>query len=358
MTALSITCQPCHHYQGMYLTTYAPHRIVAAPDWSDHDRGYPHGGPQDRFSVACCNRLVGNADDAPTLEWDLGVCEFTVADDSPPVCVVVGGSPMAVSVYDSTSAASAASAVITDITDKAASVSGSTSAVQEVSVGCERYAPVVLQPRQRLTAGPCVGGVHGYLAVAGGGVRWSGDGQGTRDSGQTPELVPMSDVSPGSGSVPGSVAGAVVSRSGRRQGGWASAGAWAPRPGTLRCVPGPEWHPDLEPLLAGPWRVAGPRSRMGMRLQGPSLPQSVSSEINSGPVVDGCVQLTGAEALLLLRDRQSLGGYARGWVVIPPDVDIAAQIPSGSAVRFVMIDPDDVTAIEDKRQQCLDALFS
>lgn len=336
--------------EGMWIEATGPVRVVGAADWSGQARGYPVGGPQDRFSAASVNRLVGNPDQAPLIEWDLGRLQVTA---SAPTRVAVGGAMAP------------------------ASINGSAVA---------RWQTLDLQAGDTLRVGPLAvrgpgAGVHGYLALAGGGVEVAESGpeadvaadaalvaEGevgadapTRPTVQTPltrpgaiTVVPAGVTAATDATTEAAAAIGEPLPLVRRMGGWAAAGAWAPRAGVLRCVPGPEWSDGLLPLLGGPWRVSGPRSRMGLALRGPRLPASYTVDIASGPVCDGCVQLTADGALLLTRDRGSLGGYARGWVVIGCDVDLAAQLPPGAAVRFELVTPDEAQAARLAQAACLD----
>ena len=64
----------------------------------------------------------------------------------------------------------------------------------------------------------------------------------------------------------------------------------------------------------------------------------------SSVVADGTVQLTASGPYVLLRHRQTLGGYPRILNVISADVDLLAQLAPGQPVRFRMVE------IEEARQ--------
>lgn len=235
----------------------------------------------DRFSAARANLQAGNSATAPCIEWDLGRMSVRC---SQAVTLVIGGAPCKVTCDGQT---------------------------------VERYKPVALAPGAVLQTGPLKGGNYGYVACRGG-LRRGEDGfviiNAQNNSGD-----PKSDTS------------------------WQTHSRWAARPGVIRCLPGPDWHASLNEVLSGPWRVDSTH-RMGFRLQGPRLPD-IGYDIRSAPVCDGCVQLSPAGPLVLMRDRGSLGGYRRGWVVIDSDLDLLAQYPRGASVRFQMVSPKEAASI-------------
>ena len=75
---------------------------------------------------------------------------------------------------------------------------------------------------------------------------------------------------------------------------------------------------------------------MGIRLEAVSeqLIPARREQLISAPVVDGTVQMTPTGLIVLLRDRQTTGGYPRVLVVVSADVDMLAQIGPGRTLRF------------------------
>ena len=89
-------------------------------------------------------------------------------------------------------------------------------------------------------------------------------------------------------------------------------------------------------LLGESYRVRGNSDRMGVRLEGPQLEPRAPLELVSQPVVAGTVQVPpDGQPIVLMADRQSLGGYPRIATVISVDLPVLAQIPPGGRVRFV-----------------------
>ena len=262
---------------------------VVQAQWGRQAQGIPPGGPLDRCSATTCNHLLQQEPEYAVLEWYGGPLQLTCLQ----ACqLVVGGAPRAI------------------LLDGHAQT---------------RYSRVSLQPGMRLDLGPAQGGSLGYLALRGG-VRQA----------SACHLSAVQALSP----LPGP---------GQRQAWQQWAGDWAPAAGVLRCLAGPEWHEDLRPLLSGPYYVTAARDRRGMRLQGPPPPASLACDIVSGPTVDGLVQLTPGGPIILLRDRGTIGGYLRAWVVIEADLDLAAQLPVGSRIRFELVTYDQARDIRRRR---------
>ena len=284
------------------------------------------GGAMDTASHRLANALVGNVDDAATLEIALAGPELVF--DSDALIALHGarfeprldGAPMPVS------------------------------------------RPVRVQAGARLSVGRAVEGAFVYMAVAGGievprvlGSRstyvpagFGGLGGRAVAAGDTLPLAPQA----------GALAGAryaALARSGRAldlQSGAASV-RWSAPMITLplgaasaddaivvRVVDGV--HSRLfgkasrAEFLSARWRVAAESNRMGYRLAGPRLALEQPRDIMSQPVGFGTVQVpAGGQPIVLMADRQTTGGYPRIAEVIAADVPRLAQATPGRAtLRF------------------------
>jgi len=114
-----------------------------------------------------------------------------------------------------------------------------------------------------------------------------------------------------------------------------------PPAGLFRAVIGPQqayFGQNAVPLLTSASFVATSRfDRMGRGIDGPPL-RPLRIDMPSGPAVRGALQVDGEGRIsLLTADHQTTGGYPRIAVVIEPDIDALAQLPSGAQVRFQMI---------------------
>ena len=111
-------------------------------------------------------------------------------------------------------------------------------------------------------------------------------------------------------------------------------------PFVLRFLPAAS--PLLEEALAlfitSTFRVSSKISRMGYRLEGPELSGPPLGEMLSEPIPPGTVQLPAeGSPILLMADRQTVGGYPRLGSVIAADTPRAAQLFTGHPVRFVPV---------------------
>ncbi|WP_299038055.1 biotin-dependent carboxyltransferase family protein [uncultured Pseudokineococcus sp.] len=115
-------------------------------------------------------------------------------------------------------------------------------------------------------------------------------------------------------------------------------------PAVLRVVPGPreDWFAPgaLEALVGTPWTAGSEGDRVGLRLAGEPLVRERTGELPSEGVVRGSLQVPPSGLpTLLLADHPVTGGYPVVAVVVDADVDRAAQLRPGDAVRFVLAPP-------------------
>ncbi len=109
----------------------------------------------------------------------------------------------------------------------------------------------------------------------------------------------------------------------------------------LRATEGVHAHllEDLETLLRGYYVVAPESDRMGYRLEGEPLRSAGKlGRLPSIPTDRGYVQVPpDGRPIVLMSDAQTTGGYAVALHVIPPDVDLLAQLNPGQRVRFELV---------------------
>ncbi len=98
-------------------------------------------------------------------------------------------------------------------------------------------------------------------------------------------------------------------------------------------------------FLETAYKVSGKRDRMGARLEGLKLHAEGQLTGLSDAVSLGDVQVPGDGApLVLLADRQPTGGYPRIATVITADLAAFAQLPSGAAFRFRLVEEAEALA--------------
>nr|WP_277405233.1 biotin-dependent carboxyltransferase family protein [Achromobacter xylosoxidans] len=109
------------------------------------------------------------------------------------------------------------------------------------------------------------------------------------------------------------------------------------------------------------FRISPQSDRMGYRLQGPALSMSQPRQMLSEAACFGTVQVpSGGEAIILMADRQTTGGYPKIAQIASVDLPLLAQYAPGRALRFAMIELDEAQRLDGERErafaQLLDAL--
>lgn len=75
---------------------------------------------------------------------------------------------------------------------------------------------------------------------------------------------------------------------------------------------------------------------MGLSLEGVAF-DTQKIEMISQPVTDGTIQLAPSGPIVLLRHRQTVGGYPRIANVIEADISKLSQYTPGSKIRFKLV---------------------
>lgn len=129
---------------------------------------------------------------------------------------------------------------------------------------------------------------------------------------------------------------------------WRAISRWYPPQQLIRILEGPETTAATSAYLTRQrWQIHPQSSNQGLRLDNtratlstPSLPSMASA-----PVLDGTVQLTPAGPIVLMRERQTVGGYPRIAQVIDCDIDVLAQYRPGQWLRFETIGIETANAL-------------
>lgn len=260
--------------------------------------GVSPAGAMDPDSLAFANALVGNAPETAGIEFCMLGGAFLMEGD--PLLVAAVGAPLVVN-----------DAVVPALTS------------------------VVAAPGDRLVVGPARGGVYGYLAVAGGFAR-AGEmgslsvhrrsGIGGRPLAAGDELETVARPGrPVAMSLPGPSAGLE---------------------GPFRVVLGPQddlFTPEaVATFLGEPYIVSARADRMGTRLAGPPLAHAKGFNIVSDGIVTGHIQVPGdGQPIVLMRDRQTTGGYPKIATLASVEIARFAQQPPGTAIRFRAVSPEE-----------------
>lgn len=276
--------------------------------WGHQASGVPVAGPMDTFSHRLANLLLGNPQDAATLEITLIGPELLFEVET---MIAICGAEF-------------------ETACNGQSIPAATS--------------VVVPRGARLQFGRRRTGARAYLAVAGGV--------------QTPVLLGSRSTHLVSGM--GGVGGRALAAGDRlpilSAATTAAAGRRAP-PATLpangrarlRMLPGPQvdWFgaDALTTLTTVSFQISPRSNRMGYRLDGPPVTRNRTGEPVSEPLAFGAIQVPAAgEPILLMADRQTAGGYPKIGCVISADLPIAGQLAPGDFIEFAMCSRQEAAA--------------
>ncbi|QIV95234.1 hydrolase [Allofrancisella frigidaquae] len=116
----------------------------------------------------------------------------------------------------------------------------------------------------------------------------------------------------------------------------------------IRVIKGPEFD-ILEDngFFEQVWTISPNSSQMGISLDGNALPIK-KVEMISQPVVDGTIQLSPGGPIVLMRHRQTVGGYPRVTIVVEPDINKLAQFVPKAHLRFKLVSFDEAIELNSK----------
>jgi allophanate hydrolase subunit 2 len=112
----------------------------------------------------------------------------------------------------------------------------------------------------------------------------------------------------------------------------------------IRVIPGPQddYFTDraFAALYEQPFTVSSAADRIGLRLDGPSLEHSRPADIPSDGTVHGMIQVPpSGQAIILLNDRQTTGGYPKIATVITADLPRVGRLIPTRQLRFAPVTP-------------------
>ncbi len=273
-------------------------QIVGPPEYGHQDVGISPAGCMDRFSYETGNLLLGNPEDSPAMEIILA----PILQAQSSLYFVLTG---------------AGHEPVTLATGNKGNTSGMT-----VEHGRVTFAP----EGSRLIFGSKSYGFRTYLC-------W-------READADADLYSKEDI---------------------RRGTFEEIAHWPDPDGMIRVLKGPEYRfvPNPEGFTGQGWEIAGDSNQMGLRLMHTRTPLTIHmGSMISAPVSDGTVQLTPKGPIVLLRHRQTIGGYPRIFNVIGADVDLLAQYMPGQIVRFKIVDMDTALAAAGQKRNDLMSLKS
>jgi len=142
---------------------------------------------------------------------------------------------------------------------------------------------------------------------------------------------------------------------GRKRGKLLHIATWLDPEFKIRIVRGPEYRllKNPETLVEQPWNVTNDVSAMGIKCNGPKL-EALSYNIPSEAVADGTIQITNDGLIVLLKGRQTIGGYPRVANVISADMDSLGQVGPGNAMQFKMVEMGEALSLLNEKNESLE----
>ena len=90
------------------------------------------------------------------------------------------------------------------------------------------------------------------------------------------------------------------------------------------------------------FKVTNLSDRMGMRLEGNKLENTISTNIKSEGLVKGVIQIpSDGNPIIMLADHGTIGGYPKIANVISADFDKVSQLTPGSYLKFKEVSLDE-----------------
>jgi len=265
--------------------------------------GLTTGGPMDPVAAALANRLLGNGEDDALVEVSFGGLQLR-ADG--PAQVAVTGADLPLSLNDEP---------------------------------CPAWTVIDLASGDRLCLGYAKTGCRSYVAARGG-------IEVARPFGSAATVLREGI---------GGLNGARLQRGDRLplRGCGPVERRWLPprhRPryqhrATLRIVPGYQHRSfprnEQERFFGSAYTVSDRSDRMGYRLEGPAMHCDLDGILSEG-IAPGAVQLPpDGQPIVLLRDRQTIGGYPKIGSVLSLDCAALAQLRPGDTLTFTPISTRD-----------------
>jgi len=128
---------------------------------------------------------------------------------------------------------------------------------------------------------------------------------------------------------------------------------------TLRILPGIDFEKFTdsakEVLTKSEFKVTHNSDRMGIRLSGERITHKDKADVISYPVSPGTIQIPGdGQAVIMLSDCQTVGGYTQIANIISADIFKTGQLKSGDSIRFIIVSNEEARSalIEQNRKLC------
>ncbi|KRC84811.1 KipI antagonist [compost metagenome] len=124
----------------------------------------------------------------------------------------------------------------------------------------------------------------------------------------------------------------------------------------IRFLPGVHWpefsQSSRRAYAESEFHISPQSDRMGYRLIGPRLSMNQPRQMLSEAACFGTVQVpSGGEAIILMADRQTTGGYPKIAQIATVDLPALAQCAPGQALRFQRIELEEAQRLDGERER-------
>ena len=135
----------------------------------------------------------------------------------------------------------------------------------------------------------------------------------------------------------------------------------AGREAAIRVILGPQddafTEEGVNTFLNQPYTVSKDFDRMGCRLEGPVIRHKTDGNIISDGMVTGAIQVpTSGQPIIMLAERQTVGGYTKIATVISADLPLVGQRKTGDVIRFQAVTVEEAHRLWREENRELEAL--
>jgi biotin-dependent carboxylase-like uncharacterized protein len=132
-------------------------------------------------------------------------------------------------------------------------------------------------------------------------------------------------------------------------------------PTSIRAIPGPQDdyfdEGEIEKFFSSEYTVQSGSDRVGLRLQGEAIRHAKGFNIASDATVPGSIQVPGTgQPIVLMADRQTIGGYPKIATVISTDLPKLGRLSIGSKFAFEPVTVETAQALRQAMLSELDGL--
>ncbi|MEH6649425.1 MAG: biotin-dependent carboxyltransferase family protein [Motiliproteus sp.] len=277
--------------------------IQDAGRFGQHGIGLTTGGPLDPLAFNWANRLCGNPQGSTALEVSIGGLVLEAQVDTQ-LCLTGAVMPLKINGQEQ-----------------------------------ESWRTQAVRAGDKIELGYATEGSRAYLAVAGGFAISPSFGSSAT---VTREAVGGLD---GGKLKAGDILPATQSRQSKH---WLLPDIYRPAYGkhaNLRVIPGYQQHAfshyQQRLFFSNDYKVTDRSDRMGFRLEGPQIKPSIDGILSEG-ICHGAIQVPAdGQPIVLMNDRQTIGGYPKIGSVLSLDTAALAQLMPGSTVSFAPISLED-----------------